>query len=643
MAKAKGREAGLSPSKRSNGPEGGASNGDAVTELESVVIHFAGDSGDGMQLTGTEFSRAAALSGNDIATYPDIPAEIRAPAGTTYGVSGFQLQFSSSEIFTAGDEPHVLVALNPAALHTNLSNLVPNGMVIVDSGMFKKRNLELAGYAENPLEDGTLDGYRVVAHDMTRAVAKALHGGGLSTRDIQRTRNFYALGLVFWMYGREPKRETESIRRKFARRPEVAEANVAAFGAGYAFGETTELLPTSFHVGAAPLRPGKYRSITGNEATAMGLVAAALLADRRVFYASYPITPASSILESLSSYARYPVTAFQAEDEIAAVTAAIGASFGGSIGVTGTSGPGFALKQEGVGLAVMAELPLVVIDVQRAGPSTGLPTKTEQGDLMQAIYGRNSESPVAVIAPATPAECFSLAIEACRIATRYMCPVVYLSDSSLANGAEPWLLPDPAKLAKIPGQTPPDPERFAPYLRDPDTLARPWVPPGVPGLEHRIGGLETEDVTGDVSYDPANHEHMVLTRQAKIDRIANELAPAEVFGDDSGDLLVVGFGGTFGALHQAVRALRDEGHAVSHLHLRYLSPLQSNVGEVLSRFRRVLVAELNCGQLRMILRARFLVDVQALNKLQGQAFKVREVIEAARQLLSGRDNTEARG
>jgi 2-oxoglutarate ferredoxin oxidoreductase subunit alpha len=617
-------------------------SGATSIELESVVIRFAGDSGDGMQLTGTEFARSSALAGNDIATFPDIPAEIRAPAGTTYGVSGFQLQFSANEIFTAGDEPHVLVALNPAALKTNLGDLVPGGLLVVDTGSFKKKNLDLAGYARSPLDDDTLDGYRVISVDMGRSVSAALKGTGLSTKDIGRTKNFYALGMLFWMYGREPKREADSIRKKFARREQIAEANVAAFEAGYAFGETAELLPAPFHVGPAPLTPGKYRSITGNEATAMGLVAASLLSDRRLFYASYPITPASSILEALSSYQRYPVTAFQAEDEIAAVTAAIGASFGGAMGVTGTSGPGFALKQEGVGLAVMAELPLVIVNVQRAGPSTGLPTKVEQADLLQAIYGRNSESPVAVIAPATPAECFFLAIEAVRLAIRHMCPVVFLSDNTLANGAEPWLLPDPGTLEKIPGQPPPDPEGFAPYLRDPDTLARPWVPPGVAGLEHRIGGLEKEDVTGDVSYAPDNHEHMVHTRQAKVDRIANYLPPAEVFGDDEGDLLVVGFGGTFGSLHQAVESLREEGLSVSHLHLRYMNPLQSNVGEVLGRFRRVLVAELNSGQLRMMLRARFLVDAVGLNKMQGQPFKVREVVEAARALISGSESQEMR-
>jgi 2-oxoglutarate ferredoxin oxidoreductase subunit alpha len=617
-------------------------NGDGVQELEAVVIRFAGDSGDGMQLVGTEFTRSSALVGNDIATFPDFPAEIRAPAGTTYGVSGFQLQFSSLDIFTAGDEPQVLIAMNPAALKTNLPDIKPGGTVLVDSGSFKKKNLELAGYDVSPLEDGSITDYNLVPVDMTRAVGAALKGLGLSTKDIQRTRNFYALGLVFWLYGRDPKLEADSIRARFKRRPELGDANVAAFQAGYAFGETSELLPSSYHVGAAPLDSGKYRSITGNEALAMGLVASSLLSDRRVFYASYPITPASSILEALSGYLRYPVTAFQAEDEIAAVTAAIGASFGGAIAVTGTSGPGFALKQEGVGLAVMAELPLVVINVQRGGPSTGLPTKSEQADLLQAIYGRNSESPVAVIAPATPSECFFMAIEAVRLATRHMCPVVLLSDTTLANGAEPWLLPDPEDLPRIPGTAPPAPEVFAPYLRDPETLARPWVPPGVPGLEHRIGGLEKEDVTGDVSYDPLNHEHMVRVRQAKVDRIADHIEPAELFGEEQGELLVVGFGGTYGTLHQAVAELHAEGHAVSHLHLRYLNPLQSNVGEILTRFRHVLVPELNSGQLRMILRSRFLVDAIGLNKIQGQPFKIREVVAAARPLLPGRPGEEMR-
>jgi len=621
----------------SNGAQ--RANGASGKDIESVVIRFAGDSGDGMQLTGTEFTRAVAVSGNDIATYPDFPAEIRAPAGTTYGVSGFQLQFSSLDIFTAGDAPDVLVAMNPAALTTNLGDLAPGGTVIVDSGSFKSKNLTLAGYERNPLEDGSLDGYHMVPVDMTKAVTLALKGTGLSTRDAQRTRNFYALGLVFWLYGRDPEPQVKAIQDKFKRRPEIAEANATAFKTGYNYGETVELLPAPMRVPAADLPKGKYRRITGNEATTMGLAAASLLAGRQMLYASYPITPASAVLEGLAGYRRYPVTAFQAEDEIAAVTAAIGASFGGAIGVTGTSGPGMALKQEGIGLAVMAELPLVVVNVQRAGPSTGMPTKPEQADLFQAMYGRNGESPVAVIAPATPGECFDYAIEAVRLAVEHMCPVVYLSDASLANGAEPWKLPNPNDLEPIRARELPDLEEFAPYARDEASLARYWVAPGVPGLEHRIGGLEKADFTGSISYDPANHAHMTELRQAKIDRIADRLPPAKVFGAESGDLLLVGFGSTYGALHQATQRLVAEGHSVGHLHLRYLSPLQSNVEELLRSYRRVVVAELNRGQLRMLIRSRFLIDARGLNKVQGQPFKVREVYEAALSVLaSGQEN-----
>jgi 2-oxoglutarate ferredoxin oxidoreductase subunit alpha len=610
--------------------------------LEGVVIRFAGDSGDGSQLIGTELTRAAALAGNDIATFPDFPAEIRAPAGSLAGVSGFQLQFSSHEIFTAGDAPDVLIAMNPAALKTNLSALVPGGMLIVDSGAFKDRNLELAGYEKNPLEDGSLSSWRVIPIDLSRHVQAALKGSGMSTRDIQRTRNFFALGICYWLYGRDPARQIESIRQRFGRDEQVAKANETSFTAGYHFGETTELFDASYEVPPARLAPGTYRNITGNEATAIGLAAGAHLAGRPMVYASYPITPASDILHNLARLRHFGVTTFQAEDEIAAVGAAIGASFGGAIGVTGTSGPGFALKQEGVGLAVMAELPLVLVDVQRGGPSTGLPTKTEQADLLQAVYGRNSESPVAVIAPATPADCFALGVEAVRLATRHMCPVVYLSDGSLANGSEPWRLPDPEKLEHIPIRIETDPEGFAPYLRDPETLARRWALPGTPGLEHRIGGIEKEDVTGNVSYDPENHEHMVHTRQAKIDRIANWLPPAQVEGDPSGDLLLVGWGGTYGSIRQASETLRANGAAVSHLHLRYLNPLQRNVGEILRAFRRVLVVELNLGQLRLLLRGHFLVEAFGLSKVQGQPFRVREIVDAARKLLRGEKLEEVR-
>ena len=604
----------------------------AVKELESVVIRFAGDSGDGMQLTGTEFTREAALSGNDVSTLPDFPAEIRAPAGSLAGVSGFQLQFSSTPISTAGDAPDVLVAMNPAALKTNVRDLVPGGVLLVASGAFKKRNLELAGYASNPLEDGSLSSYRVIEIDFSKQVSEVLKGRRLSTKDVQRTRNMFALGLLFWLYGRDAERGIGALERRFARRPEIAEANVAVFRHGYDFGETAELFDATYRVPAAKLPAGRYRSITGNEATAIGIVAAGKLAGREVFYGSYPITPASDILHYLSDLTRYGVTAFQAEDEIAAVTAAIGAAFGGAIGITGTSGPGFALKQEGINLAVVTELPLVVIDVQRAGPSTGMPTKPEQGDLFQALLGRNSDSPVIVIAPRSPSDCFGAMIEAVRLAIEHMTPVMYLSDGSIANSAEPWLLPDPDTIPRIEARELPDAERFAPFLRD-ENFVRPWAVPGMPGLEHRIGGLEKEDVTGNVSYDPENHEHMFRVRQAKIDKVALRLPPAEIEGPSRGDVLLVGWGGTYGSLHQATSKLREEGHAVGHLHLRYLNPLQSNVGELLERYRTVVVAELNRGQLRTILRDRFLVEASGLNKMKGQPFKVAEVMDALRPLL----------
>lgn len=617
--------------------EGGHAEGDAghakpVKRLDAVVIRFAGDSGDGMQLTGTEFTRTAALYGNDIATFPDFPAEIRAPAGSLAGVSGFQLQFSSNEIFTAGDAPEVLVAMNPAALRTNLPDLERGGLLIVNTGAFKARNLELAGYEKNPLEDGSLAPYRVIPIDFGKHVTTALRGTGLSTKDIARTQNFFALGILFWLYGRDPSRELDSIRKKFTRSPLLGDANVKVFEAGYHLGETLELFDATYEVPAAHLRPGHYRNITGNEATALGLTTAGKLANLPLLYASYPITPASDVLHNLAGYARYGVSTFQAEDEIAAVGAAIGASFGGAIGVTGTSGPGFALKQEAIGLAVTVELPLVVVNVQRAGPSTGMPTKTEQADLLQAITGRNGESPIAVVAPATPAECFHYAVEAVRLALEHMCPVAYLSDGSLANGAEPWQLPDVEQLEPIRTSFRTDPEGFAPFRRD-ERLVRPWAVPGTPGLEHRIGGIEKEDVTGNISYDPENHEHMVRTRQAKIDKIADRLPPARIEGPESGEVLLVGWGGTFGALCQAALQLRAEGHAVGHMHLRYLNPLQSNVGDLLRRYRRVVVAELNRGQLRSILRDRFLVDARGLNKVQGRPFKVREVVEAVKKLL----------
>ncbi len=608
-----------------------------VSELETVVVRFAGDSGDGMQLTGTELTKSAALGGNDLATYPDFPAEIRAPAGSLAGVSGYQLNFSSQEVFTPGDQPDVLVVMNPAALRVNLPDLPPGGVLIANSGTFTPQNLEKAGYKANPLEDGTLSNFQVYAIDISKQVSLALEGTGLSSKEVARCKNFYALGLMFWLYSHPTEREEKSIRQKFQKNPQIAEANEKAFREGYNYGETTELFTSRYLVPPAAIEPGKYRHITGNEATAIGLVTAARISGLRLFYGSYPITPASDILHNLSMYRHFGVITFQAEDEIAAVTSAIGAAYAGAIGVTGTSGPGLALKSEAIGLAVMTELPLVVVDVQRGGPSTGLPTKTEQADLLQAMFGRNNECPVAVLAPATPVDCFLMAIEAVRIATRHMCPVIYLSDGYLANGAEPWKLPDVASLPTIEVKFRTDPEGFYPYLRDPETLARPWAIPGTPGLEHRIGGLEKEDVTGNVSYDPMNHEHMVWTRAEKIRLIAHDIPDAEVYGDESGDLLIVGWGSTYGAITHAVKNLRQHGHRVSSMHLRYLNPLSANVGDVLARFERVLVPEMNLGQLLMILRAQFLVEAVGLNKVQGRPFRVSEIVVKAEELLGVRE------
>jgi len=609
-------------------------------ETETVVVRFAGDSGDGMQLTGTEFTKSVALeTGNDLATFPDYPAEIRAPAGTLAGVSGYQIHFSRHEVLTPGDQPDVLVVMNPAALRINLPDLPAGGTLIVNTGTFTPQNLEKAGYESNPLEDGSLSKYQLFAVDISKQVQLALEESGLSAKEVGRSKNFYALGLMFWLYSHPTEREEESIKRKFANKPQIAEANLKAFRAGYYFGETTELFATRYQVPQANIAPGTYRHITGNEATAIGLVAASQLAGAPLFYGSYPITPASDILHALATYKEYGVVTFQAEDEIAAVTAAIGASFAGSIGATGTSGPGLALKGEAIGLAVMTELPLVVIDVQRGGPSTGLPTKTEQADLLQAVYGRNSECPVAVVAPATPADCFAMAIEAVRIAVRYMCPVLYLSDNYLANGAEPWRLPELDSLPKIDLRHHSDPAGFQPYSRDPETLARPWAIPGTAGLEHRVGGLEKQDGSGHVSYDALNHEHMVRTRAEKIARIAKDIPPAEVSGDASGDLLIVGWGSTYGAITHAAKQLRDRGHRVSSMHLRHIFPMPTNVGEALGRFKRVLVPELNLGQLLTMLRSRYLSTAVGLSKVQGRPFKVSEIVARAEELLNVRERT----
>ncbi len=607
-----------------------------VQELERVTIRFAGDSGDGMQLTGMQFTRTAAVFGNDISTFPDYPAEIRAPAGSLPGVSGFQISFSSSDIHTPGDQPDVLVAMNPAALKANIGDLPAGGALIVNSDAFTPTNLAKVGYETNPLADGSLKAYTVFEIPITTLNARALEGLEMTNKQIDLTKNFFALGLMFWLYERSMEPTLRWIDEKFAKRPVIAEANKRALKAGYAFGETTEIFHTHYRVAPAHLPPGTYRNITGNEATALGFLVASKKAERALFYASYPITPASDILHQLSGYKNFGVKSFQAEDEIAAMGAAIGAAYGGLLGLTGTSGPGLALKSEAINLAVMTELPVVIVDVQRAGPSTGMPTKTEQGDLLQALFGRNGESPLPVVAPATPAECFDLAFEAARIALRHMTPVIYLSDAFLATGAEPWRIPDLDSLPSITVPNATDPATFHPYARDPETLARPWAVPGTPGLEHRIGGLEKADITGNVSYDPENHHRMTLLRAEKIARVANDIPDLETYGRDEGELLVLGWGSTYGALRTAVERLLAEGQSVAHAHLRYLNPFPANTGDVLRRYRRVLIPELNLGQLLMLIRARYLIDAEGYHRVRGKPFRISEIHERAEQILAGR-------
>jgi 2-oxoglutarate ferredoxin oxidoreductase subunit alpha len=604
-----------------------------VQELDRVTIRFAGDSGDGMQLTGTQFTRTAAVFGNDISTLPDYPAEIRAPAGSIPGVSGFQISFSSSEIHTPGDAPDVLVAMNPAALRANVGDLAPGGAIIVNSDAFTPANLAKAGYATNPLADDSLRSYTVFDIPVSTLNARALEGLDMTSRQMDLTKNFFALGIMFWLYGRTMETTRAWIEEKFGGRPIIAEANRRALNAGYAFGETTEIFHTTYRVAPAHLAPGTYRNITGNEATALGMLTASKLADRQLVYASYPITPASEILHQLSSWKNFGLKTFQAEDEIAAIGAALGASYGGALGLTGTSGPGMALKAEMLGLAVMVELPLVVIDVQRAGPSTGMPTKTEQSDLLQVLFGRNGDSPIPVVAPATPAECFDYAIEAWRIALRHMTPVVYLSDAFLATGSEPWRIPELEGLPdlRVPNRT----ERagFYPYERDPETLARPWAVPGTPGLEHRIGGLEKLDVLGTISYDPDNHHQMQLLRAEKVARIARDIPPLEVFGPPEGELLILGWGSTYGAIRSAVERLQEQGRKVAHAHMRHLNPFPTNTGDVVRAYNRVLIPELNMGQLRMLIRSMFLVDAEGFNLVRGKPFQISEIQAKAEQVL----------
>jgi 2-oxoglutarate/2-oxoacid ferredoxin oxidoreductase subunit alpha len=596
--------------------------------LDRVVIRFVGDSGDGMQLTGSEFAKAAAEAGNDISTFPDFPAEIRAPAGSLFGVSGFQLHFSSSEIHTPGDAPDVLVAMNPAGLKTNLRDLVEAGTLIVNTGAFIEANLKKAGYAANPLEDGSLDKFKVHAVDINHLTMAALEGSELSNKEKGRAKNFFALGLVFWMYGRETEAEIRRIHQQFAKKPDFAEANVKVFKAGYHFGETAEVFQTVYKVPPAVFKPGPYRNITGNEAIALGLVVGAELAGKKLFYSGYPITPASSILHSLAKYKNFGTLTFQAEDEIAAMGAALGAAYGGAIAVTASSGPGIALKGEAIGLGIMTELPVVILNIQRGGPSTGLPTKTEQSDLLQSLYGRNGESPMPVLAAKSPGDTFHCAIEAVKIATRYMVPVMLLSDGYIANGSEPWPLPNLAGLPRFDVVHRTDPNNYFVYERDPRTLARAWVVPGTPGLEHRIGGIEKDALTGNISYAPDNHEKQTHVRAEKVERIAQDIGELDLAGSSSGDVLVIGWGGTYGALRQAQQQLAAQGKSVSHAHVRWLSPLEPGLAKVIKNFKRVLVAELNMGQLRQILRAKFLIDAYGLNKIQGMPFKVREVVDA---------------
>jgi 2-oxoglutarate ferredoxin oxidoreductase subunit alpha len=607
-----------------------------IQVLDRVTIRFAGDSGDGMQLTGDRFTSETAAFGNDLSTLPDFPAEIRAPAGSIPGVSGFQLHFADHDILTPGDAPDVLVAMNPAALRANLGDLPKGATLILNTDAFTPRNLDKAGYASNPLEDGSLGDYAVHGVALTSMTLEALKEFDISKKEAERAKNMFALGLMSWLYHRPTEATIAFLQRKFAARPLIATANVTAFKAGYHFGETTEVFAVSYEVKPAKMRPGTYRNISGNLALSYGLIAASQLSGLPLFLGAYPITPASDILHELSRHKEFGVRTFQAEDEIAGVGAALGAAFGGSLGVTTSSGPGIALKAETIGLAVSLELPLLVIDIQRSGPSTGMPTKTEQADLLQVMFGRNGEAPVPVVAACTPSDCFHAAIEAARIALKYRTPVVLLSDGYLANGSEPWLLPDVAELPEIKVEFATEPNHqgeFWPYLRDETTLARPWALPGTPGLEHRIGGLEKADGTGNISYDPDNHDRMVRLRAAKVAGIAADIPPLEVDDQEGARLLVLGWGSTYGPIGAAIRRVRAAGGKVAQAHLRHLNPFPANLGEVLRRYDRVLIPEMNLGQLRMLVRSQFLVDAIGLNRVRGLPFKAEELAEAIIELL----------
>jgi len=601
--------------------------------LEHAVIRFCGDSGDGMQITGSQFTNTVALYGNDIATFPDYPAEIRAPAGTLPGVSGFQVHFSSHDVYTPGDSVDALVAMNPAALKMNLPDLRPNGILIVNLDNFEETDLRKAQMTVNPLEDHSLDGYRVFPVELTKLTRAALKDLGLDAKSMDRCKNFFALGMCYWLYNRSMETTLRWIEDKFKSKPVLVAANRTAMQAGYSYCEATEAFQITYEIPPAKLAPGTYRNVSGNSALAMGFVAASQKSGLPLFLGSYPITPASDILHELSTYKNFGVITFQAEDEIAAITSAIGAAYGGALGITTTSGPGMALKTEALGLAVAVELPLVVCDIQRGGPSTGLPTKTEQADLLQALFGRNSEAPIPVLAPATPGDCFWIALEASRIAIKYMVPVIILSDGYLANGAEPWKIPDLSQLPDVPVKFETNPEGFRPYRRNPSTLARPWAIPGTPGLEHRIGGIEKQDVTGNVNYEPLNHEKMVRLRAEKVAAIVQDIPDVVPAGDPSGDLLMVAWGSTYGSVAAALRTQREKGRRIGHVHLRHLNPLPKNLGDVLMRYDKVLVPEMNMGQLLMVLRAKYLVDAVGYNKIQGKPFKKSEIEQKIDEML----------
>jgi 2-oxoglutarate ferredoxin oxidoreductase subunit alpha len=607
----------------------------SVEELEEVTVRFAGDSGDGMQLVGTQFTRSSAIFGNDVSTFPDYPAEIRAPAGTLAGVSGFQINFSSHDILTPGDRVDALVALNPAALKASLGDVRPGGVVIVNEDAFGKTDLKKAGYEVNPLEDDTLKKYQLYKVPISTLNRKALEGSGMGPKEVDRCKNFFSLGLVCWLYGRPMEPTIEWLDAKFGKNPVVCEANKKVLKAGYFFGETCEYITSSFSVRKAELPPGKYRRISGNEALSLGLITAAHLAGKDLFYGTYPITPASDILHTLSMHKNYRVKTFQAEDEIAAVCAAIGASFAGDLAATGTSGPGLDLKGEAIGLAVMTELPLVIVNVQRGGPSTGLPTKVEQSDLLHAIFGRHGECPVCVIAASSPSDCFEVAVEASRIAMQHMTPVILLSDGFIANGEEPWLIPDYASMPKIPIHHPTQSNGdngFLPYKRDAN-LVRPWVLPGTPNLMHRIGGLEKQDITGGVCYEPDNHQRMTELRAAKVDRIADTIPDQTVAGPAQGDLLVLAWGGTAGAARTAVSRVQSRGHSVAFANVRYLHPLPKNLGGILRNYRRVLIPELNTGQLQFLIRGRYGIDSVGLHKIKGKPFLISEIESKIMELV----------